>query len=413
MSISGRSCDTLKLIAGEELLTAPESWIVRHVHDAVLLFIVVVTALTFDFTNGFHDTANAMATSIATGALRPRVAVALSAVLNLLGAFLSLKVAATIASGIVSSTALTLPIVFAGLLGAIAWNVLTWSFGLPSSSSHALIGGVIGATLVAAGSSAVHGHSIVAKVLIPAVLSPVIAALVAGLATRLSYRTARPDERPRSHRYFRFGQLASASLVSLAHGTNDAQKTMGVITLALIADHRLAAEADPPAWVIIACAVAIAAGTYFGGWRVVRTMGHRLTHIDPPQGFAAQTAAATVLLTATQGGLPLSTTHITSGAVLGSGIGKREGRVRWSVAGSMLVAWVLTLPAAGLVAAAISWIVEGGGSVQVTIVALVAAVLLLGVWRWSHRHPITADNVNDFPSEALVVVEPPVLERTA
>ncbi|MDQ2955371.1 MAG: inorganic phosphate transporter, partial [Actinomycetota bacterium] len=288
-------------------------------HDAVLLFIVVITALTFDFTNGFHDTANAMATSIATGALKPKAAVALSAVLNLVGAFLSVKVAATIASGIVSSTAITLPIVFAALLGAIVWNLLTWSFGLPSSSSHALIGGVIGATLVSAGTSAIHGHSIVAKVVIPAVLSPIIAGLVAMLATRLAYRTAQPDERPKSHRYFRYGQLASASLVSLAHGTNDAQKTMGVITLALIADHRLGAKADPPVWVIIACAVAIAAGTYLGGWRVIRTMGHRLTHIEPPQGFAAQTAAAAVLLTATQGGLPLSTTHITSGAVLGSG----------------------------------------------------------------------------------------------
>jgi PiT family inorganic phosphate transporter len=403
-----------KLIAGEELLTSPESWIVRHVHDAVLLFIVVVTALTFDFTNGFHDTANAMATSIATGALRPRTAVALSAVLNLLGAFLSIKVAATIASGIVSSTAITLPIVFAALLGAITWNVLTWSFGLPSSSSHALIGGVIGATLVSAGTSAVHGHSIVAKVLVPAVLAPVIAALVAGLATRLAYRTALPDERPRSHRYFRLGQLASASLVSLAHGTNDAQKTMGVITLALIADHRLGEHADPPAWVIIACGVAIAAGTYFGGWRVVRTMGHRLTHIEPPQGFAAQTAAATVLLTATQGGLPLSTTHITSGAVLGSGVGKREGRVRWGVAGSMLIAWLLTLPAAAAVAAGLGLIVDGGGSVQVIIVASVAIILLLGVWRWSRRHPVTADNVNDFPAPIDRMVEEfehPVLEQ--
>ncbi|MFL6161886.1 MAG: inorganic phosphate transporter [Jatrophihabitantaceae bacterium] len=383
-------------------------------HDAVLLFIVVVTALTFDFTNGFHDTANAMATSIATGALRPKAAVALSAVLNLLGAFLSIKVAATIASGIVSATTITLPIVFAALLGAITWNVVTWSFGLPSSSSHALIGGVIGATLVASGTSAVHGHSIVAKVLVPAVLSPIIAALVAGLATRLAYHTALPDERPRSHRYFRLGQLASASLVSLAHGTNDAQKTMGVITLALIADHRLAAHADPPTWVIVSCGVAIAAGTYFGGWRVIRTMGHRLTHIEPPQGFTAQTAAATVLLAATQGGLPLSTTHITSGAVLGSGIGKREGRIRWSVAGSMLVAWLLTLPAAGLVAAGLSLIVEGGGSAQVIVVALVATALLLGVWRWSRRRPVTAENVNDLsePAErAEDEIEHPVLEQ--
>ena len=381
-------------------------------HDALLLFIVVITALTFDFTNGFHDTANAMATSIATGALRPRAAVALSAVLNLVGAFLSLKVAVTIASGIVSSTAITLPVVFAGLLGAIAWNVLTWSFGLPSSSSHALIGGVIGATIVSAGTSAVHGHSIVAKVLVPAVLSPIIAALVAGLATRLAYRTARPGERPGGHRYFRLGQLASASLVSLAHGTNDAQKTMGVITLALIADNRLRPHADPPVWVIVACAVAIAAGTYFGGWRVIRTMGHRITHIEPPQGFAAQTAAATVLLAATQGGLPLSTTHITSGAVLGGGLGKRDSKVGWRVAGSMVIAWVLTLPAAALVAAGLGWVVDGGGSVRVIGVAAISAVLLLGVWWWSHRrHPVNADNVNEFPELSAGGLEHPMLER--
>ncbi|MGI8666088.1 MAG: inorganic phosphate transporter [Jatrophihabitans sp.] len=391
-------------------------------HDAVLLFIVVITALTFDFTNGFHDTANAMATSIATGALKPKAAVALSAVLNLVGAFLSVKVAATIASGIVSSTAITLPIGFAGLLGAIVWNLVTWSFGLPSSSSHALIGGVIGATLVSAGHSAVHGHSIVAKVVVPAVLSPIIAGLVALIATRVAYRTARPDERPKSHRYFRYGQLASASLVSLAHGTNDAQKTMGVITLALIADHRIGAKAGPPSWVIIACAVAIAAGTYLGGWRVIRTMGHRLTQIDPPQGFTAQTAAAAVLLTATQGGLPLSTTHITSGAVLGAGAGRKGAHIRWGVAGSMVIAWVLTLPAAALVAAGIGALVDGGGAPQVGLVAGVAALGLLGVWRWSRRHPVTADNVNDYPDRAILTAGPasaagqqrqPVLEQKA
>jgi PiT family inorganic phosphate transporter len=383
------------------------------VHDATLLFIVVVTALTFDFTNGFHDTANAMATSIATGALKPKTAVALSAVLNLAGAFLSIKVAATIASGIVSSTAITLPVVFAGLLGAIVWNLVTWSFGLPSSSSHALIGGVIGATIVSVGHSAVHGQSIVAKVVVPAVLSPIIAGLVAMLATYLAYRIARPDERPKSHRYFRYGQLASASLVSLAHGTNDAQKTMGVITLALIADHRVGAKADPPLWVIVACAVAIAAGTYLGGWRVIRTMGHRLTHIDPPQGFAAQTAAAAVLLTATQGGLPLSTTHITSGAVLGAGAGKKDAKIRWGVAGSMIVAWVLTLPAAALVAAGIGLVVDGGGSAQVFIVAALAVLVLLAFWAWSRRHPVTAENVNDFSDpvhRAIVDPQHPVAQ---
>ena len=384
-------------------------------HDATLLFIVVITALTFDFTNGFHDTANAMATSIATGALKPKPAVALSAVLNLVGAFLSVKVAATIAGGIVSADVITLPIVFAGLLGAIVWNVVTWSFGLPSSSSHALIGGVIGATFVSAGASAIHGQSIVAKVVIPAVLSPVIAGLIALAATRWAYTIARPDERPRSHRYFRFGQLASASLISLAHGTNDAQKTMGVITLALIADHRVGPGTDPPLWVIAACALAIAGGTYFGGWRVIRTMGHRLTHIEPPQGFAAQTAAAAVLLTATQGGLPLSTTHITSGAVLGSGVGRRGGVVRWNVAGSMALAWVLTLPAAALVAGGIGWIVDGGGTAQIAIVGAVAVLALAGVWLWSRRNPVTADNVNDLTDAApdAIVVEEPVLEQRA
>ncbi|HEX8304472.1 MAG TPA: inorganic phosphate transporter [Jatrophihabitans sp.] len=387
-------------------------------HDVTLLFIVICAALIFDFTNGFHDTANAMATSIATGALKPRAAVALSAVLNLVGAFLSIKVAATIASGIVASGAITLPIVFAGLLGAILWNMITWSVGLPSSSSHALIGGVIGATLVSAGPSAVHGHSIIAKVVIPALLAPALAGLVAMLATRLSYRIAKPDERPRSHRYFRYGQLASASLVSLAHGTNDAQKTMGVITLALIADKQLRPGADPPMWVIVSCAVALAAGTYFGGWRVIRTMGHRLTRIEAPQGFTAQTASVAVLLTATQGGLPLSTTHITSGAVLGTGLGRRGSKVSWRVAGTMVLAWLLTLPAAALVAAGIGLIVGGGGSGQITVVSVVAVLLLLGFWIWSRRNPVSAANVNEasdsFSTRTLSSIErPPVLEQAA
>ncbi|MEO6500820.1 MAG: inorganic phosphate transporter [Jatrophihabitantaceae bacterium] len=384
-------------------------------HDAVLLLIVVTVALTFDFTNGFHDTANAMATSIATGALKPKTAVALSAVLNLVGAFLSIKVAATIAGGIVDSGVITLPIVFAGLLGAIVWNLITWSIGLPSSSSHALIGGVIGAALVAAGTSSIHGQSIIAKVVIPAVLAPVLAGLVAMLATRLSYWIAKPDERPRSHRYFRYGQLASASLVSLAHGTNDAQKTMGVITLALIADQRVRPGADPPMWVIVSCGVAIAAGTYFGGWRVIRTMGHRLTHIEAPQGFAAQTSAVAVLLTATQGGLPLSTTHITSGAVLGTGLGRRGASVRWGVAGSMLIAWLLTLPAAAVIAAGICLIVRGGGLGPIAAVSIAAMALLLGFWLWSRRNPVGAENVNEASDSfgRISSIERPVLEQAA
>jgi len=386
------------------------------VHDVVLLTVVVITALTFDFTNGFHDTANAMATSIATGALKPKAAVALSAVLNLVGAFLSIKVAATIAGGIVDSTVITLPIVFAALLGAIAWNIATWSFGLPSSSSHALIGGVIGATFVAAGASAIHGSSVVAKVIVPAVLAPIIAGIVSALATRLTYQLARPDEHSESRRYFRLGQLASASLVSLAHGTNDAQKTMGVVTLALIADHRLQPGGDPPFWVILACAVAIAAGTYLGGWRVVRTMGHRITHIDAPQGFTAQTAAAAVLLSASQGGLPLSTTHITSGSVVGSGLGRKDAHIQWRMVGSMAIAWVLTLPAAAVVAAGIGWIVDGGGTVQVVSVGVVSMVLLAAVWWWSRRHPVTANNVNDWSDPAGAIVDdahPMLTERAS
>ncbi|HEX8079943.1 MAG TPA: inorganic phosphate transporter [Jatrophihabitans sp.] len=383
--------------------------------DVVLLLIVVTAALTFDFTNGFHDTANAMATSIATGAMKPKAAVALSAVLNLIGAFLSIKIAATIASGIVDSGVITLPIVFAGLLGAIMWNMITWSIGLPSSSSHALIGGVIGAALVAGGTSSIHGQSIIVKVIIPALLAPVLAGLVAMLATRLSYWIAKPDERPRSHRYFRYGQLASASLVSLAHGTNDAQKTMGVITLALIADQQIRPGADPPMWVIVSCGVALAAGTYFGGWRVIRTMGHRLTRIESPQGFTAETSAVAVLLTAAQGGLPLSTTHITAGAVLGSGLGRRGAGVRWRVAGSMLGAWLLTLPAAGLIAAGICLIVVDGGLWPIVGVSVVAVALLLGFWLWSRRNPVGAENVNE-PADSfgrVNAIERPVLEQAA
>ena len=308
-------------------------------HTALLVLVIVV-ALSFDFTNGFHDTANAMATSIATGALKPRVAVALSGVLNLLGAFLSVSVAATIASGIVDSAKVTLPIIFAGLLGAIAWNVFTWYVGMPSSSSHALVGGVIGATLVAAGTGAVKGSSILSKVIVPAVLSP----LIAGARRRArdvrspTASPAAPAGRGRADATtFRYGQLASASLVSLAHGTNDAQKTMGVVTLALIADDHLGKNAGPPFWVILMCGLAIALGTYLGGWRVIRTVGHRLTHIEAPQGFAAETAsAAAVLLISTHGGAPLSTTQITTGSVIGSGLGKDAAQVKWGVAGRMV-----------------------------------------------------------------------------
>jgi inorganic phosphate transporter, PiT family len=364
------------------------------VHNTALLVIVIVVAVSFDFTNGFHDTANAMATSIATGALKPKVAVALSGVLNLVGAFLSVSVAATIASGIVESADVTLPIIFAGLIGAIGWNVFTWYVGMPSSSSHALVGGVIGATAVVGGFDAIKGSSILSKVVIPAVLSPVIAGLVAALATFIAYRVSKPAQSDRTRSTFRYGQLASASLVSLAHGTNDAQKTMGVVTLALIADGRLAKNSDPPVWVIGMCGLAIALGTYVGGWRVIRTVGHRLTKIEAPQGFAAETASAAVLLISTHGGAPLSTTQITTGSVIGSGLGKRAAQVQWGVAGRMVSAWVLTIPAAAVVAAAIGLITKNGNVISIAVVTALAAAALAGVWLRARRNPVNAENVN-------------------
>ncbi|GII55202.1 putative low-affinity inorganic phosphate transporter [Planotetraspora thailandica] len=364
--------------------------------NTLLLGVVVLTALAFDFTNGFHDTANAMATSITTGALRPRIAVALSAVLNFAGAFLSLKVAATIASGIVETGAVTLTVVFSGLVGGLAWNLLTWYFGLPSSSSHALIGGVVGATLIAAGTSAVKADGLVTKVILPAVLSPVFAIMVATVGTFLVYRiTARVPEGTR-FRGFRIGQIGSASLVSLAHGTNDAQKTMGVITLALIAADVLRPGSGPPFWVIAACALSISLGTYLGGWRIIRTLGKGLTEIQSPQGFSAEGSSAAVILAASHFGFPLSTTHVCSGSIMGSGVGKRLAEVRWGIAGRMAAAWVITIPAAALVGAG-AW--KGtdviGGMGGVTAVFALAVAFAGALFMAARRVPVTHDNVNE------------------
>jgi PiT family inorganic phosphate transporter len=364
--------------------------------NTVLLVTVVATALAFDFTNGFHDTANAMATSIATSALRPKVAVTISAVLNFVGALLSLSVAATIAKGIVDAQAITLTVVFAGLVGGIVWNVLTWFLGIPSSSSHALIGGVIGATVIASGFDAVEGVGVVSKVLIPAVLAPLAAVAVATLGTFLVYRiSARLSENVRD-RGFRFGQIGTASLVSLAHGTNDAQKTMGVITLALIANHTIDKNADVPLWVILSCATAISLGTYLGGWRVIRTLGKGLVEIDPPQGFAAEGTSAAVILASSHLGYPLSTTHVCSGSVVGSGIGKRLAQVRWSLAGRMATAWALTIPAAALVGGLAfkgADLIGGAGGVAVIFVVAIAAGVF--VWLAARRNPVNSSNVND------------------
>ncbi|CCH33654.1 inorganic phosphate transporter [Actinosynnema sp. NPDC047251] len=357
----------------------------------VVVVVVVLTALAFDFTNGFHDTANAMATSIATGALSPRVAVAVSAVLNLVGAFLSIEVARTISSGLVDEARIGPAIVFGGLVGAVVWNLATWLLGLPSSSSHALFGGLIGATWVAAGADAVRFAAVVEKVLVPAVASPVIAAVVAGTATFLAYRITRRAKA--ATRGFRYGQIASASLVSLAHGTNDAQKTMGVITLTLITAGALPAGAEPPLWVIVSAGTAIALGTWLGGWRIIRTLGKGITDIEPPQGFAAETAAATVILTSSQLGFALSTTHVCAGGVVGAGVGKRLADVRWTVAGRMAVAWLLTLPAAALVGA-LAGETAARGPVGVLAVAVAGVVVAAVCWTLSRRDPVGAHNVN-------------------
>jgi PiT family inorganic phosphate transporter len=352
----------------------------------LILVIVVATALAFDFTNGFHDTANVVATSISTRAVPPRLAVLFASVMNFVGAFLSLQVAATIASGIVHADVITPTIVFAGLIGAISWNLITWYFGLPSSSSHALIGGVVGATLVAAGADAVMGDGLASKVLIPALIAPVLAFCVAGLAILVAYRMIGRLRPGPVSRGFRLGQLLSGGMLALAHGTNDAQKTMGVITLALVANGNISANnADVPTWVVVTSATAIALGTYSGGWRIIRTMGTRIIKMDPAQGFAAQTAGATVILAASHYGYPLSTTHVISGGVMGAGAAKRLSAVRWGVAGNIVAAWILTLPAAGAIGAAVYGLTRifGTGALGPAIVSV--AILSVGAAAFSRR----------------------------
>ena len=313
---------------------------------SVVIVVVIVTALAFDYTNGFHDTANAVATSIATGALKPRTAVLIAGVLNLVGAFLSVQVAKTISSGLVDETMITPTMIFAGLVGAIVWNLLTWLIGLPSSSSHALIGGLIGATLVTAGADAVKFAGLIGKVLLPAVLSPIIAGIIALIATHLAFRITARGADGTVRRGFKLGQIISSSMVALAHGTNDAQKTMGIITLTLITAGALPADAGPPFWVILSSGLAIALGTYMGGWRIIQTLGQRVSEIQTAQGFAAGTSTATVILTSSHLGFPLSTTQVATGSVFGAGAGRGVASVHWGLAGQVAIAWLLTLPAA-------------------------------------------------------------------
>jgi PiT family inorganic phosphate transporter len=364
--------------------------------ELFLLVIVVITALGFDFTNGFHDTANAMATSIASGALSPKAAVTLSACLNLAGAFLSTAVAATIAKNLVDAHLVTLELVFAGLVGGVVWNLLTWLIGIPSSSSHALVGGIVGAMLVAVGVHGVIWSGVVSRVIVPAVVASVLAAVVGAVATWLSYRVTRCVPEQRTEQAFRRGQIFSASLVSLAHGTNDAQKTMGVIFLALMSYGAVSKSATlPPLWVIVCCALAMAAGTYSGGWRIIRTLGKGLVEVKPPQGMAAESSSAAIILLSSHFGYSLSTTQVVTGSVLGSGMGKSGAEVRWGVAGRMATAWGVTLPSAGVVGAATYLVVHiiGGYLGAFVGFALLAAVSL-AIWLQSRKTRIDHTNVN-------------------
>ncbi|MFT4233145.1 MAG: inorganic phosphate transporter [Leucobacter sp.] len=377
--------------------------------ELIILILVVVTALAFDFTNGFHDTGNAMATSIATGALRPKTAVTLSAILNLVGAFLSVEVAATITKDVLTiqtsegdlvpglSGETAMIIIFSGLVGGILWNLLTWLLGLPSSSSHALFGGLIGAGL--AGSATVNWAGILGKIVIPAFLSPVIACVVAAIGTWLIYAITKGVHERHRDTGFRWGQIGTASLVSLAHGTGDAQKTMGVIALALIAHGTLTGDSilehGLPLWIIVTCGGAIALGTYLGGWRIIRTLGKGLVEIESPQGVAAEASSAAIILTSSSMGMALSTTHVATGSILGSGVGRPGAQVRWGIAGRMATAWLITMPLAGIVGALCYFIAAGigglGGAITVFVLLVVASGLM---YLRSRRQKVDHNNVN-------------------
>ncbi|WP_344812599.1 inorganic phosphate transporter [Microlunatus aurantiacus] len=369
-----------------------------------LLFVVIaviVVALIFDFTNGFHDSANAMAGPIATGALTPRTAVIIAAVLNVVGACLSTEVAKTISGGFFDDKLVTAPIVLAGLVGAIVWNLLTWLLGLPSSSSHALFGGLIGSVIVGAGLASVNYSVIVSKVLLPALVAPTVAGLAAAAATALAYRITRRTPSKYSETGFKYGQAFTASLVALAHGTSDGQKTMGVITLVLIVSGFQASGTGPHWWVVLAAGLAIGLGTYSGGWRIMRTMGKGIVEIETPQGAASGAATTATILASAHLGFGLSTTHVATGSIVGSGLGRRGAEVRWSVARRMGVAWLLTLPGAALVGG-LAALLSGHGVPGVIALLVLLAAACTVIWLISRRNQITHRNVTD-SAEVMVL----------
>jgi len=385
---------------------------------ALVVVLVIALALFFDFTNGFHDTANAMATPIATGALKPKTAVLLAALLNLVGAFLSTEVAKTVSGGIVNEGDIPhdlLPqLIFAGLIGAITWNMLTWLLGLPSSSSHALFGGLIGATLVGFGVAGINFGVVLSKVVLPALIAPLTAGLIAFAATKVAYGiTRRYDGKPDGRSGFRWGQIFTSSMVALAHGTNDAQKTMGVITLALITVGWQTGDPDsehfhnPEFWVIVACAFTIALGTYLGGWRIIRTLGKGLTEVKPAQGFAAESSTAATILASSAFGFALSTTQVASGSVIGSGLGRRGSVVRWRTAGRIAIGWLLTLPAAGAVGAFAALFVMWFQNWGVLIDAVIALVVIVGLFLRSRKNAVNSANAMSDVAESGHVVDLP------
>jgi PiT family inorganic phosphate transporter len=363
-----------------------------------MVALVIALALFFDFTNGFHDTANAMATPIATGALKPKVAVAIAAVLNLVGAFISTTVATTISGGLINEgphgVQITPTLIFAGLIGAVLWNLVTWVLGLPSSSSHALFGGLIGAAIVGTGFDSINLSVLMSKIVLPAILAPITAGLVAYLATRIAYGITKKRQREG----FRYGQVFTSSLVSLAHGTNDAQKTMGVITLTLIAANVQKPGSGPEFWVILVCALAIALGTYTGGWRIIRTLGKGLTEIEPGQGFAAEAATTATILASTHLGFALSTTQVASGSVIGTGIGRKGASVRWRTAGRIALGWLITIPAAAVVGAIAAWI-AGLVSWGILVDAGVATIIIVGIFIYSRRSSVSSHNLDLEPTQ--------------
>jgi PiT family inorganic phosphate transporter len=319
-----------------------------------MLVLVVLLAVAFDYVNGFHDTANAIATSVATRALAPRHAILMATAFNFIGAFAGTAVASTIASGLVDDAAVTQVVIAAALIGAIAWNLITWQRGLPSSSSHALIGGLLGATIIAAGTGALKVNGIVNKVLIPMFTSPLLGFFIAFVFMVALYWVFRRSQRKPMARRFRRLQIGSAAFMAFAHGSNDAQKTMGIITLALLTAGVIPTF-EVPVWVIVVSATALSLGTAVGGWRIMRTMGQRVAKLEPVHGFAAETTAASILLGTAHFGMPVSTTQVISGAIMGVGSSQGVRHVRWGIARRILIAWVLTLPAAGILAA-LAWL---------------------------------------------------------